>query len=82
MTMTAEALTRFDLPSDWLTTGQIARLSQRHQKTVERAMRARQLRATQSGKNCTWRAHINDVEAWMRGEVPQPRRLRPVQRRS
>jgi excisionase family DNA binding protein len=81
MTMTSEPLTRLTLPSDWLTTEQIARLSQRHQQTVLRAMRSGQLRATQYGKNCSWRAHIDDVEAWMRGEAPQ-RRLRPVQRRS
>jgi len=67
-----------DLPSDWLTAQQVARYSQKHYQTVLRDMRSGRLRATQYDKHCSWRAHVADVEAWMRGEAPQPRRPRPV----
>lgn len=63
---------------DWLSATQIAAYSGRSYTTVIRALRGKQIRATQASKNSCYRARIEDVDRWMRGEAPLPRTMRAV----
>jgi hypothetical protein len=63
--------------SPWLTLDQVAEYCQRHPVTVGRAMRKGLMRATQYEKNGSWRAHIDDVDTWMRGEAPVRGKRKP-----
>jgi hypothetical protein len=60
------------LASPWLGTTEGAKYAKRHPKTLLRALRQGELRGFQSKKpNGTWRIHIDDIDAWVRGEKPK-----------
>ena len=64
----------------------IATYAQSSEAEVGEALRTGELRGHQKTRNgktvpgSTWRAHIDDIDAWIRGEPPPPRRVPAVTR--
>lgn len=61
----------------WLSPQQAGTRVQRHERTVRNALHEwvssrgkRGLRGFQEGPGCCWRIHVDDVDAWVRGEKP------------
>ena len=57
-------------PPTWLLPAEVAALARMSRQTVYRHMRDGRLPATQFAAGGAWRAHTDDVQAWLRGSVP------------
>lgn len=55
--------------SPWRTPQEAADYARKSRDTVLDACRAQELRAYQSGRNGRWTIHVEDLDAWVRGEV-------------
>lgn len=63
--------------SPWLTTRQAATYAGRNPQTVRDALADGELVGYQrTAPNGRWRIHIEDIDAWVRGERPARARLR------
>lgn len=60
----------------WFTTKQAAEYAGCHQQTVAEACRTGALLAGQpfGRPGGSWRIHVDDLDAWLRGGADQPRR--------
>ncbi|MBM4726050.1 helix-turn-helix domain-containing protein [Rhodococcus hoagii] len=64
-------------PSPWLTLKEAAAYMRRHPQTVLHLLHTEQLRGAQpSGRNGSWSIHRDDIDKYMRGEGPKPKRRR------
>ena len=62
----------------WLTPYEVAHRTGFSYDTVINAMRSGEMTASQHGRRGRWTAHVQDVDAWMRGERNAP--VLPIRR--
>lgn len=63
--------------SPWLTTKQVAEYAGMHPKTVQNALQDGELIGYQRTEpHGRWRIHVEDADAWIRGDAPRERNLR------
>lgn len=81
--MTAKAPAAMGPTSPWMTVTQVATYTNRHPDTVYDALHEheythgrRGLRGSQKSAHARWRIHVDDVDAWVRGEKPPSTRGR------
>lgn len=55
--------------SPWHTVDESAAYAKRHPMTVYNALQAGELKGHQSKKGAKWLIHIDDLDAWIRGEI-------------
>lgn len=68
--------------SPWRTPEEVAVIARRKTSTINKALRAGELRGRQpGGKGGKWLVHIDDVDAWIRGEDPADVQIPTVTRR-
>jgi DNA binding domain, excisionase family len=68
------------LPSPWLTVGEAVDYAKRSKNTLNCALRAGELRGSQTKRGGIWLIHRDDLDAWIRGEIAPaepPRITRP-----
>lgn len=53
----------------WLTVPEAAERARAGVSTVLRALQAEELRGSQITKGGKWRVHVDDLDAWVRGEI-------------
>lgn len=59
--------------SPWLKVPEAADRARCGVSTVLRALAAEELRGYQGGKGGRWRIHVDDLDAWVRGETAEVR---------
>ncbi|MBM4640477.1 helix-turn-helix domain-containing protein [Rhodococcus hoagii] len=63
--------------SPWMTVKETADYMRRHPQTVLHLLHTEQLEGFQpAGRNGSWRIHRDDIDKYMRGEGPKPKRRR------
>jgi excisionase family DNA binding protein len=55
--------------SPWFTVTETAAGARVREDTVGDALRSGDLRGYQTGPNDRWRIHVNDIDAWIKGDV-------------
>lgn len=53
----------------WLTPVEAAQRARRHKSAILEALRSQELRGYQAVKRGRWLIHIDDLDAWVRGET-------------
>lgn len=66
--------------SPWLDTKGAAARSRYSVNTVKRALASEELRGYRRGEHGDWRIHVDDLDAWVRGETADVQ-VPPVTRR-
>ena len=55
-------------PSPWMTVREAATYTRRSQRTILTALGDDSLRGHRPGERGRWRVHVDDLDAWVRGE--------------
>jgi excisionase family DNA binding protein len=61
-------MTAITVEGPWLTVRQAAARAQRGRRTILNALDDETLRGYRRGERGRWRIHVDDVDAWVRGE--------------
>lgn len=68
--------------SPWRSPEEVAVIARRKTSTINKALRAGELRGRQpGGKGGKWLVHVDDVDAWIKGEEPADIPIPAVSRR-
>lgn len=59
------------LDTPWLTVLEAAQRARRGKRTVYRALAEGELRGNQSTVGGAWTIHVDDLDAWVRGEIAE-----------
>lgn len=57
--------------SPWLTPTEACGRARCSERTILEALRSQELRGYQSGRGGRWRIHVEDLDAWVRGETAE-----------
>lgn len=57
--------------SPWLTVPEAAKRARRNRHTILDALACEELRGHRRGDRGRWRVHVDDLDAWVRGELSE-----------